>query len=911
MLLDVAPRRPALGLRLLSLVFVGASLTDQVYFSVAPRAASAPHEIQYNALPWSGIVAALLSAYSFLPHDGTTAGLKQAKLSCPMISPATFVPGASKHESNVTGVHWLMLDFDDVTVADFFTVLGRLESEGIAAFSYSTWSQPQASSLQAPDGSIGLVRARVGMPISRPCTPQEWRAVYHAALAKYGATGSDASCSDPSRFYFVPALPAGAEAFAQTWRASGAGFVDVDRLVLDFGGASYAARGTLTAGTDPIPRDALVRLANKLSRSIKSEDLRGAHLIQTGLDGHAFAAMGQRHEAKLTLSMRIAMAFPRGNAAQISEYFRQSLDIMRDGSEQEDPIDKFTGLIESAQMKVLQNAAESEGQKVLLAQTNLVKAWEGQGYSRDTPYTPAELDAAVKHLGLQHPSELASRWIIQQGDWIRVLLIDPKLGPMYLPAVSRSAVTTSIVQNLAPAVSAGFSGYTLAKDGSPIPKTLDRLISEYGRVVHKEELSMVARVSYLDATRSCVVEATSPLAPIDPEYDEEVDDWLSLLAGDPDPQESASRAARGTKAARLCDWLAVVTDLREPAPALFFKGGPGTGKTLLAEGLARLWGQDVPTSMADVLGVDFTSEITRCPLVLGDEKIPETFRGEPRTEELRALITKSSFAVNRKNRNIVICHGSVRVLCCANNFNMIARKGEFTPEDAQALADRFILIEPNPLARDYLIGKGARIFGNELVKGLKLAKHVLWLRAQNEAGIRPIERGQRLYVPGDAHALTDALQTTTRTPWAICYWLWSFLRNPWTHVSGTAGRPLAALVTVDRALQTPSLWVSAEHLAQSWDNYLQGERAPTREALLGALRNVSVGRGEGRLRRAIRGPVHGAGQAGRVEYVRVRLEALVQWAQGNGEDPSELAAWLAVETESLGSVPRAAISSAN
>lgn len=908
----MSPCRSALGLRLLSLVLVGAGLTDQVYFSVAPRAASAPHEIQYNALPWSGIVAALLSAYAFVPHDGTPAGLKAAKLSCPMVSPATFIPGETKHEHNVTGVHWLMLDFDDVSVSDFFSVLGRLESEGIAAFSYSTWSQPEASQLAAPDGTVGLVRARVGMPISRPCTPQEWRSVYHAALAKYGATGSDSSCSDPSRFYFVPSLPVGAEAFAQTWRSSGAGYVDVDRLVLEFGGASYAARGAIAAGTDPIPRDALVRLAQKLSRSIKSEELRAAHLIKTGLDGHAFAAMGQRHEAKLTLSMRIAMAFPRGNASQMAEYFRQALDLMRDGSEQEDPIDKFTGLIESAQMKVLDSAAASEGAKVLLAQTNLVKAWEGQGYVRDTPYTPAELDAAVKHLGLQHPSELASRWIIQQGDWIRVLLIDPKVGPLYLPAVSRTAITTSIVQNLAPAVSAGFSGYTLAKDGSPIPKTLDRLISEYGRVVHREELSMVARVSYLDAPRSCVVEATSPLASIDPEYDEEVDEWLALLAGDADPQAPASQAAKGTKAARLADWLAVVTDLREPAPAIFFKGGPGTGKTLLAEGLARLWGQEVPTSMADVLGVDFTSEITRCPLVLGDEKIPETFRGEPRTEELRALITKSSFSINRKNRNIVICHGSVRVICCANNFNMIARKGDFTPEDAQAIADRFILFEPNPLARDYLIAKGARIFGNELVKGLKLAKHVLWLRAQNEAGIRPIERGQRLYVPGDASALTDALQTTTRTPWAICYWLWSFLRNPWTHVTGTAGRPLAALVTLDNAARTPSLWVSSEHLAQSWDTYLQGERAPSREALLGALRNVSAARGEARLRRALRGPVHGSGTDVRVEYVRVRLEALVQWAEVNGEDTSELPAWLSVETESLGTkTVRAGVSQAN
>ncbi len=608
--------------------------------------------------------------------------------------------------------------------------------------------------------------------------------------------------------------------------------------------------------------------------------------------------------------MRIAQAFPHGNAAQMAEYFRQSLDLMRDGSEREEPTTKLAGLIESAQRKVQEQNAAHETSRVLLTQTNLVKAWEGQGYQRDTPYTAEELTAAATHLGLIHPSELSSRWLVQRGDWISVLFIDPKKGPTYLPAVSRLAISTSIVQNLSPASSAGFSGYILAKDGSPVPKDVPRLISEYGRVVANEELSLVSKVSYLDAPRSCLVESTAPLAVIEAEFDEEVDDWLALLAGDPNPTAGASRAARGTKAARLADWLAVVTDLSQPAPAIFFKGGPGTGKTLFADGLARLWGQETPTNMHDVLGAPFPTEITRCPLVLGDEKIPETFRGEPRIEELKALITKNNFAINRKNRDIIICRGSARVLCCANNFNMIARKGEFTPEDAQALADRFVLIEPNPMAREYLIAKGARVFGDELVKGLKLAKHVLWLKAQNDAGIRPIERGERLYVPGDAHALTDALQTSTRTPWSICYWLWSFLRNPIAHITGTAGRPLAAMVTVDAA-RAPSLWVSAEHLAQAWDHYLQGERAPNRELLLGALRNITANRHEGRLRRNVRGPVHGVGGAGRVEYTRVRLEALIQWAEGNGESAADLATWLAVDTEQLGMPGPRAQSTAN
>lgn len=869
--------------------------TPAIYFSVAPRAASAPHEITYGALPWGELVTGLLATYDF--RDDKTRG--------PMISPATFTPGARKSEDNVTGVHWLMLDYDDVTPADFLNVLGRLESEGIAAFCYTTWQAPEATRKTAPDGTMGLIRARVGMPISRPCSPQEWRGVYGAAVAKYGASGLDTSCSDPSRFYFTPSLPRGAEWAASTWRASGAGFVDIDTLAKQFGGlVSVGSARAMSSGTDPIPRDALHKIAIKWGRSSKTEELRASQMLRSALDGHAFAVRGQRHSAKLSLSMRIAAVFPHGNAAQISEYFRQSFDLMRDGSEREDPVDKFTGLLESAQQKVVADAQACTEQARLFAQTNIVKAWQSIGVDRDTPYTSEELSAAATALGLQHPSELASRWLVQRGDWIHTLCIDPKLGPRYLPPESRSAVLTSVAQNLSPASTAGFSSYMLAKDGTTIPKPLERLVSEYGRVVSFEEMSLIAPASYLDAKRSCLVQASAPLAKIDPEYDEEVDEWLALLAGDANPTVGASRSPRGTKAARLADWLAVVTDLSKPAPAIYFKGGAGAGKTMFAEGLARLWGQDSPTSLHNVIG-NFNAAIARCPLILGDEKIPETFRGEPRTEELRELITKTNFELNRKNRDIVMLKGSLRILLCANNFNMITRKGEFSPEDAQALADRFILLTPHPMSAAYCTAKGARLWGETMVDGLRIAKHVHWLRAHHEAGIRPIERGPRLYVPGDASLLTDVLQTATRTPWAICFWLWSFLKNPALHVSASTGRPLAAIVTssdgAPGAQGVPSLWASSEHIVQAWDHYLQGERVPSRELVMAAMRNVTDPRGTGaRLRRTTRAPVHGSGVGTRVEYHRVRIEAIVQWATQQGEDTSAVGEWLAVDTERLG-----------
>jgi hypothetical protein len=856
------------------------------YFTTAPRAKAGPSELAQYAAEWLVLVDGLLAQFDY----------RDDKLAGPMISPATFIQGAKKTEENTTGVHFLLLDYDDTAPADFMRVLGQLEAECIAAFCYSTWGQPEAA-------QSGLVRARVGMPISRVCAKEEWRGVYGAALRKYGASGLDAKCSDPSRFYFTPGLPRGADVFASTWRASGAGAVDVDALVRDFGGASPGAAApsaVLSTLTQPIPRDALVRLSAKLCKSDKGDDLTVGQMLRSALDGHRFAEKGQRHAAMLSVTMRLAKAFPQGDPASLAKHFEHSLGIMNDEGVDEDPTEHLIGLIESAQGKVQESAAAAHAATVVFQQTQITKAFQGQGHNRATPYTLEELTAAAQALRCD-ASELISRWIVQKDDSIYVLFVDPVKGPIYLPPMSRMAIETSIAQNLSPATSAGVSTDTFDERGNAVPKTLAQLIKQYGRVVKHAEMSMMAPCTYLDAMRSTIVEATAPLRVLTPEFDYEIDCWLALLAGDPNPSCPASEAPAGSKAARLCDWLATVTDLSQCAPALFLKGQAGVGKGLFADGLARLWDCDRPTSLTQAMS-NFNYAIVRCPLILADERVPENFRNEPRTEELRELITTRVFELNRKHRDPISCHGALRVILAANNFGIISRGAELTPEDALALADRVILVEPNHLARDFLIKLGGPAWGETVVLGDRLAKFVHWLRVQDELGARPVVRGTRLIVPGDAGELADSLQTASHTPWSVMRWLWSFLGNPATHISMSAGKPLAALVARnDGGPVGPDgkgdVWLYKERLVECWDHYLQGERTPSRERLSGALRGIvepeRTDAGRVRLRR---------GKGGAVSYHRVRLEVLIQWARQNGEDASFLGEWLMRETEKIGAV---------
>jgi hypothetical protein len=779
-----------------------------------------------------------------------------------LISPATFLSdetGARKLKSHVELVHFLMLDFDDVTPQAFGAVLAKVEQLGLAACAYSTWKQPEAA-------QQGLARIRLVILTSRPAAKEEWPAIYRAAIAEFGASALDTSCSDANRFYFTPALPVGSEHAASSWSSEGSGAWDVDNALRN---APAVAAGfglgadTSAPATDPVPKEAIARLAVKLAKAANPKSIRMGNLLRAGLDGHQLAETGGRHVVLRDLAWQLGQTFPTGNPYTIAEPFKCSLDFMREAGAEKDPLDHFVELIESAQAKVHEQEQALEQARVSAKAKKIQVAWEGFGSDRTTAYTPFELKEFEADGGL-----LDGRWIVQCGEAVWLLFDGAYRGPF-----QRSAIPTAVSQLLAPAESAGVQVYEVDEKGSARIKPLEKLVSQYGRLVEVVESDMSAPRTYLEPRRSAIVEAPCPVrTDVTPRFDADVDAWLKLLAG--------------PKYERLCDWIATVTWLRECAPAVFLKGASGTGKNLLALGLSRLWTPSGFTPMQHALG-QFNASITRCPLVYADERIPETFKGEPRTEELRELITTSTFQINQKNRPLVTCYGSARILIGANNFGIISRKAEFTPEDAQALADRFILIdvgtEQDAPAREWLKSRGGPEFTRDWVIGDRIASHALWLRDEVESGRRKLVRGSRLVVPGDAAELLSALQTGSRTPWNVLSWIWSFLQDQSKHIAACVGRPFAVITHGER------VWVSTRHLLQSWDHYLPGERAPSLESLTNTMRNLLLPKRETRYR-----PRREKTQD--LTYLALRLDQLRTWLEQQGEDVSELDTLLQVET---------------
>jgi hypothetical protein len=350
-----------------------------------------------------------------------------------------------------------------------------------------------------------------------------------------------------------------------------------------------------------------------------------------------------------------------------------------------------------------------------------------------------------------------------------------------------------------------------------------------------------------------LVEAPCPLRVLDAEHDHEVAEWLELLGG--------------TKHTPLLEWLACVTKLDLAAPALYLFGEPGVGKSLLAMGLGHLWG-DGNTKLSQVMS-GFNSALLECPLVFADESIPCDFRGNPRTEELRELITATQFPLTRKFMPDSKVKGAARFILAANNLKLISHGEDLTPEDARALADRFLFVMPSPRARVWFDLKGGMAWSVRTGFIERIAKHVLWLRDNQ---VVPV--GSRLAVPGNADELLRRMQSGSGLRWSILFWIHAFLTDPQKHLTYRGAAPSAVVV------RDQEVWLNLSALSECWENYLAGERTPSQENLRASIKGLLLPKRAAEYRPRVSGV--------QVRYLRLDTEHLASWCAQESEDFPEL-----------------------
>jgi hypothetical protein len=318
----------------------------------------------------------------------------------------------------------------------------------------------------------------------------------------------------------------------------------------------------------------------------------------------------------------------------------------------------------------------------------------------------------------------------------------------------------------------------------------------------------------------------------------------------------------GSREGALKQWLAVCTLLEEPLAALFLTGVKGAGKSLLAEGLSRLWGPR-PTQIQEAVGGNFNDQAAKNPVIFADETGPLQATAGFRTHHLRWLVQARVRPLRRMYQAPATLIGAPRVIFATNDEGAGASTDEnLTSHDIAAIAERIIYVPVGEETTAYLESlkqQDPDIF-HRWVEGGAIARHVLWLRDNLK-----VERQGRFLVIGDSEELLTALTTSAGVRSEVCQWCIGFLQNPKPVEANSAMRNL---VMIDDG----AFLVNAKAIYEGWAQYLPNDRNPPRTAQISkALAGLS--KPERRYRRI----------GGRmIAFRELDLKFLVAWGESTG-----------------------------
>jgi hypothetical protein len=582
-------------------------------------------------------------------------------------------------------------------------------------------------------------------------------------------------------------------------------------------------------------KDALTKLNNPESKEI----------MEKVLAGQSFAEAGSRDQALQRIASIIAYVSPDRDSTELArEILFDSLSTFapEDAGKytQEDRVEWAAEKISRAQEDARRDRVVTERHNQAIADVLLKQARSAPrrdqrlGPAPQGAYTDAEIGAFAAQQGCT-PQTFVKRWVIQKGQNFYVYIN----GDYQLP-LSVNELDVSLPRDLAPAVANGFVKLdTTSAKGEPRRKTTKEILSDYCSVARTVVARLDLGFSFYDEDTQTFYEASCPIRPLVPLFNADVDNWLRLLGG--------------SKADLLLDWVATVTRLDKQSSALYLQGPPGTGKSLISQGLARLWHQGAPTELVRVLG-DWTADISRCPLIVADEQIPNSFKGQRSSAELRALIGNSSRTLTRKYAHNADLVGAVRLILSANNADMLVFEESLSQADLEDVAGRFLHIQGDKAAKDFL----NTIDTTGWVDDDTIAKHALWLRDN-----RTVVPGKRFLVEGSARDVSKQLATRGGVAGRVAEWLVRYLCE--TPTSQLAARQSSPQQKDQVRVGNGRYLVNTNAIVTFWEQWSKSKVTPTTPQVGAALRNLST--------RQVR--------AGAKRYFEIDIEAIASWAESN------------------------------
>lgn len=775
------------------------------------------------------------------PYDG-----EEVKATFPMFSPAVF--RGTRHETNVIGLYLAVFDYDHTTQEAVAEGVTKSLAHGWATLVYSSWKN-------AP----GNASMRLVAPLSRPVAREEWPALWARVRALLGG-GSDAKVKDASRGYFLPSTFVGRQDY---------------RVMALFGPQGPGTGGAINVDAVlglPLPAEVLVAAQGPGNQKISVADLKGLHTrlrrsnptiaiaLAHVLEGVPFAEQGFRDDTLFKLACELAEAFPSADPEHLATHFAASMSQWSDMTPA-DAADKIARRQqERATVKILAENAALEA-----ARSRILEATSG---ARTSPYTAQEVEAEVTTGLAAGQPPLGNRWILQKASsfWFYVL------GKGYIGPFTDKEATRAAHTYLAPATGVGVRLTELTDLGRTRHRLISELVQDYGQVARDVAYDIHEQRPHWDPVEASLTLAPCPRRKIEPKYHEPIDRWLRALSGGP--------VANGGVYEHLEKWLAYLVHTDRPLVALYLEGPAGAGKSLLADGVSRLWSPYGPSRMAELIG-SFNASAARCPLVFADETMPRELRG--RTAELRELIQARSRPYSQKFMANASLLGCFRIMMGANNRSLLEGEDTLTQADVAAIAGRILHVvvphEPEWWKTFFQNTSPAK-----WVEGDMIAQHALYLAAQN-----PLPKNApRFLIDPPTAELSRAIATSTVAGSAVAHWLVSFLLNP---NKLHQGRPLTDSAHMVRVSEK-TLYASSRTIAEYWDTY-----------------QTNVARDKATLRTIVKGLGALSSRQGRVRVhsslrprlFAIRKEDLISWAESTGmADPDQIEAALAKDTAEPG-----------
>lgn len=429
---------------------------------------------------------------------------------------------------------------------------------------------------------------------------------------------------------------------------------------------------------------------------------------------------------------------------------------------------------------------------------------------REGPYTRRELERWAGWQGCSVESFKRRLVVIHGGEhyvWF---------SGRYLAPVKRENLGLYLRQYLAPAQDFyDLQFMVLTKTGAKFAQPED-VLAQCSTTVNTVALSMTEVHSRLQDPTTFVLSAC-PLRPLEPERQPEVERWLDQAVSDPAQRE------------RLLDWLACVPAIDKPIAMLYLHGAPSRGKSLLAEGVARLWTTQGATKAEHMVRSFNGGILDTGPLLLADECLPpqltDTRNG---TGTLRGLITDKNMLINRKNKQEVRLKGHPRYVVTANSLSLFDNIPDtLSTFDLEALDERllYVAMDGPPRTREQV---------NGFIEQDMIARHVLHLQQT-----RPVVHGRRLCVEGADSPLHRQIRISGEVKSLVL----SFLCHKITTEAQAKARPsMGGLLPTGGWDVTPEgFWITAAEVKEGLAKHENAARNTTSAEISRALVELSAG----------------------------------------------------------------------